>query len=132
MPNRTITCEEAMYESKLSMMIPTAMVKIYEQWWTEIRNALLQHLGNMRNASMDAAAHHVIRHLNSNLEVYSQMKEFLDDYAGPCFRPSKEKFRLAFSVVPTNLHVQSFSIAGEQLRIWGSVFRAQATRPGPS
>uniref|UniRef100_A0A1I7S7J9 PH domain-containing protein n=1 Tax=Bursaphelenchus xylophilus TaxID=6326 RepID=A0A1I7S7J9_BURXY len=111
MPNRTISCEEAMYESKLSIIIPTCMIKIFEKWWIELRNDLLEHLANLRNASMDAASHYVIRHLNSNLEVYSQMREFMDDYSGPNFRPSKEKYRLAFSLVPTNLHVQSFEVS---------------------
>ncbi|CAD5217073.1 unnamed protein product [Bursaphelenchus okinawaensis] len=111
MPNRTITCEEIMYESKLSVVIPTNIISIFEKWWTDLRADLLQHLSNLRNASMDAASHYVIRHLNSNLEIYSQMKEFMQDYSGPNFRSSKEKYRLAFGLVPTNLHVQSFKVA---------------------
>lgn len=114
MPNRTISCEEIMYESKLSMIIPSGMLKIYEKWWSDLRNNLLENLGHMQNSSMDNAAHHVIRHLNSNLEIYTQMKEFMDDYNGPSFRPSKEKFRMAFSLVPTNLHVQTFNISNDK------------------
>lgn len=38
------------------------------------------------------------------------MIEFLDDYVGPSFKPSKEKFVLAFSPMPINLHVQCLKI----------------------
>ena len=54
-----------------------------------------------------------MRYLNSNIESYTQMIEFLDEYSGPTFRSSKEKFRLAFSVVPSNLHVHQFTSGNE-------------------
>lgn len=38
--------------------------------------------------------------------------EFLESYAGPSFRSSVEKFRVAFASVPTNLHLQQFFIEG--------------------
>jgi hypothetical protein len=56
------------------------------------------------------ALHNAVRHLNSNIEVYTQSAEFLDSYTGPSFRPSHEKLRVAFTPVPTNLHVQYFRV----------------------
>jgi hypothetical protein len=43
-------------------------------------------------------------------KIHAQATEFLDSYMGPSFRPSIEKYRLSFLHVPTNLHVQMFSI----------------------
>lgn len=54
-----------------------------------------------------------VRHLNSNIEVYTQSIEFFEGYSGPYFRPSVEKFRMAFGAAPLNLHVQFFQIDGK-------------------
>ncbi|KAI6215412.1 hypothetical protein M3Y94_00382500 [Aphelenchoides besseyi] len=112
-PHRKVVCEEVMYESKLSMVLPIELARTFRRCSIGLRDVLREKFCNMRNNALMEATLHVMRHLNSNIEVYTQMIEFLDDYVGPYFRPSKEKFRLAFSVVPVNLHVQSLQIGAD-------------------
>ncbi|VDN39808.1 unnamed protein product [Gongylonema pulchrum] len=50
--------------------------------------------------------------MSSNQEILVNSLEFLEPYAGPSFRSSMEKFRVAFGSVPTNLHLQQFSLEG--------------------
>uniref|UniRef100_A0A914CBN2 Uncharacterized protein n=1 Tax=Acrobeloides nanus TaxID=290746 RepID=A0A914CBN2_9BILA len=112
-PNRKFYCDEEMYESKLSMSIPLELLKLYKQWSSELRNELRDKFWAVRNASIVEATHTAVRHLNSNIEIYNQSIEFLEGYSGPYFRPSVEKFRMAFGAVPLNLHVQFFQIDGK-------------------
>ncbi|KAI6239101.1 Type I inositol 3,4-bisphosphate 4-phosphatase [Aphelenchoides fujianensis] len=105
-PNRKVVCEETMYESKLSMVLPIELARTFRRSSIALRDVLREKYCNMRNTALMEATLHVMRHLNSNIEIYTQMIEFLDDYVGPYFRPSG----LAFSVVPVNLHVQTLQI----------------------
>lgn len=113
MPNRKVVCREIMYESKFSLAIPLDMVKLSIHWASELRDDLINALWSAQNCSILESLNTAIRHLNSNIEVYTQSTEFLDAYIGPAFRPSIEKFRIAFAAVPINLHVQFFEINGE-------------------
>jgi hypothetical protein len=110
MPHRKIVCEEIMYESKLSMVLPIELVRTFRRFAIHLRDILKDKFFNMRNSVLMESYMNLMRHLNSNIEIYTQMIEFLDDYAGPSFKPSKEKFRLAFSAMPINLHVQWLKI----------------------
>lgn len=110
MPNRKIVCCEVMYESKFSLAVPLNMVKLSLRWASELRDDLINALWSAQNCSILESLNAAVRHLNSNIEVYTQSIEFLDSYIGPEFRPSVEKFRIAFSAVPINLHVQFFEI----------------------
>ncbi|KAH7700561.1 inositol polyphosphate-4-phosphatase, partial [Aphelenchoides avenae] len=117
-PNRIVICEEVMYESKLSSILPLEFVKMCKQWHVRLRDDIRDKLYGVRNASMQEAAHNAMRHLNSNIENYVQAVEFLEAYEGPSFRPSREKYRIAFAPVPTNLHVQYFHVAGGSSAYW--------------
>lgn len=99
-----------MYESKLSSIIPLDMVKLSIHWASEFRDDLLGALWSARNSAIVEALNTAVRHLNSNIEIFTQATEFLEAYMGPAFRPSVEKFRMAFAAVPINLHVQFFEI----------------------
>lgn len=101
-----------MFESKLSLIIPLDMVKLYIKWSSEMRDELLSQFWESRNASIVESLHNAVRHLNSNIEIYTQAAEFLESYMGPSFRSSTEKYRIAFAPVPTNLHVQYFEVNG--------------------
>uniref|UniRef100_A0A183C0F5 PH domain-containing protein n=1 Tax=Globodera pallida TaxID=36090 RepID=A0A183C0F5_GLOPA len=120
-PTRQIKCQEIMYECKLSMLVPQEMLRHSSKWATELRDELLDKLWGVKNAAIVETLHTAIRHLNSNIEVYTQASEFLASYAGPSFStklfnfnfgPSCEKFRVSFLFVPTNLHVQTFHVDG--------------------
>lgn len=106
-------CREVMYESKLSMIIPLDMLKLMIKWTSELRDDLLSGLWSARNSAILESLHNCVRHLNSNIEVYTQATEFMDAYIGPSFRPSTEKYRIAFAAVPINLHVQYFQVNGK-------------------
>lgn len=112
MPDRKITCREIMFESKFSLIIPLDMVKLFIKWSSEMRDELLSQFWAAHNNSIVEALHNAVRHLNSNIEIYTQAAEFLEGYMGPSFRSSLEKFRMTFAPVPTNLHVQYFEVNG--------------------
>ncbi|KAL7078331.1 hypothetical protein ACQ4LE_002753 [Meloidogyne hapla] len=109
-PNKKVVLKETMYETRLSFLIPQEMIKLSHKWTNEMRDELLDKLWGIKNSTMLDTLHMFVRHLNSNIEIHTQATEFLENYMGPSFRPSVEKYRLAFLHVPTNLHVQMFSI----------------------
>uniref|UniRef100_A0A914MIQ9 Uncharacterized protein n=1 Tax=Meloidogyne incognita TaxID=6306 RepID=A0A914MIQ9_MELIC len=109
-PNKKVVLKEAMYETRLSFLIPQEMIKLSLKWTSEIRDELLDKLWGIKNSTMLDTLHMFVRHLNSNIEIHTQASEFLENYLGPSFRPSVEKYRLSFLHVPTNLHVQMFYI----------------------
>lgn len=88
------------------------MVKLFIKWSSEMRDELLGQFWASHNVSIIESLHNAMRHLNSNIEIYTQTAEFLESYMGPSFRSSTEKFRIAFASVPTNLHVQYFEVNG--------------------
>jgi hypothetical protein len=102
-----------MYESKLCLVLPIELSRTFRRFAINIRDTLKNKFCNMRNSALMEAYMNLMRHLNSNIEVYTQMIEFLDDYVGPSFKPSREKLRLAFSALPINLHVQSLRIGSD-------------------
>uniref|UniRef100_A0A914REH7 Uncharacterized protein n=1 Tax=Parascaris equorum TaxID=6256 RepID=A0A914REH7_PAREQ len=102
-----------MWESKLSIILPTQMVKLFLKWSQEMKEQIETRLWSIPQDSIDAL-HNSLRHLLSNQETYVNSLEFLESYAGPSFRPSVEKFRVAFGAVPTNLHVQQFVVENHQ------------------
>uniref|UniRef100_A0A914NRP2 Uncharacterized protein n=1 Tax=Meloidogyne incognita TaxID=6306 RepID=A0A914NRP2_MELIC len=109
-PNKKVVLKEAMYETRLSFLIPQEMIKLSLKWTSEMRDELLDKLWGIKNSTMLDTLHMFVRHLNSNIEIHTQASEFLENYLGPSFRPSVEKYRLSFLHVPTNLHVQMFYI----------------------
>uniref|UniRef100_A0A0M3J6E4 F-box/FBD/LRR-repeat protein n=1 Tax=Anisakis simplex TaxID=6269 RepID=A0A0M3J6E4_ANISI len=109
LPSRKILCKEIMWESKLSVLLPTQMVKLFLKWSHEMKLQMESRLWSMPQEQIDCL-HNCLRCISSNQETYVNSLEFLESYAGPSFRPSIEKFRVAFGAVPTNLHVQQFSV----------------------
>uniref|UniRef100_A0A0N5B0R7 PH domain-containing protein n=1 Tax=Syphacia muris TaxID=451379 RepID=A0A0N5B0R7_9BILA len=112
LPSRKINCEEMMWESKISLILPTQMVKLFLKWANEMKEEVEKRLWNLIPERQANALHSTIRHISSNQETYTNLLEFLESYAGPSFRPSVEKYRIAFGAVPTNLHVQQFIVEG--------------------
>ncbi|VDM42442.1 unnamed protein product [Toxocara canis] len=108
-----IHCEETMWESKLSILLPTQMVKLFLKWSQEMKEQVESRLWSIPQECIDPL-HNSLRHISSNQETYVNSLEFLESYAGPSFRPSIEKFRVAFGAVPTNLHVQQFIVENHQ------------------
>ncbi|MCP9258580.1 hypothetical protein DINM_001605 [Dirofilaria immitis] len=109
--SRKIVCEEVMWESKLCTTLPIQLVKLYLKWCNEMSEQLKSRLWCVPNEYLDPV-HDCLRHLSANQEIFVDSLEFLESYAGPSFRSSMEKFRVAFASVPTNLHLQQFSIEG--------------------
>ncbi|KAL4002408.1 hypothetical protein ACH3XW_3330 [Acanthocheilonema viteae] len=109
--SRKIVCEEVMWESKLCTTLPIQLVKLYLKWCNEMSEQLKSRLWCVPNEYLDSV-HDCLRHLSANQEIFVNSLEFLESYAGPSFRSSMEKFRVAFASVPTNLHLQQFSIEG--------------------
>ncbi|KAK6101402.1 hypothetical protein QQG55_4480 [Brugia pahangi] len=109
--SRKIVCEEVMWESKLCTTLPIQMVKLYLKWCNEMSEQLKSRLWCVPNEYVDPI-HDCLRHLSANQEIFMDSLEFLESYAGPSFRSSMEKFRVAFASVPTNLHLQQFFIEG--------------------
>uniref|UniRef100_A0A0R3RVL3 PH domain-containing protein n=1 Tax=Elaeophora elaphi TaxID=1147741 RepID=A0A0R3RVL3_9BILA len=109
--SRKIVCEEVMWESKLCTTLPIQLVKLYLKWCNEMTEQLKSRLWCVPNEYLDPV-HDCLRHLSANQEIFVDSLEFLESYAGPSFRSSMEKFRVAFASVPTNLHLQQFSVEG--------------------
>ncbi|CAG9538548.1 unnamed protein product [Cercopithifilaria johnstoni] len=109
--SRKIMCEEVMWESKLCTTLPIQLVKLYLKWCNEMSEQLKSRLWCLPNEYLDPV-HDCLRHLSTNQEIFVNSLEFLESYAGPSFRSSMEKFRVAFASVPTNLHLQQFFIEG--------------------
>ncbi|VDK73844.1 unnamed protein product [Litomosoides sigmodontis] len=109
--SRKIVCEEVMWESKLCTTLPMQLVKLYLKWCNEMSEQLKSRLSCVPNEYLDPV-HDCLRHLSANQEIFVNSLEFLESYAGPSFRSSTEKFRVAFASVPTNLHLQQFSVEG--------------------
>lgn len=86
MPHRKIVCEEIMYESKLSMILPIELARTFRRFAVSLRDVLKDKFCTMRNYALMESYMQVMRHLNSNIETYTQMIEFLDDYMGPSFK----------------------------------------------
>uniref|UniRef100_A0A915PT39 PH domain-containing protein n=1 Tax=Setaria digitata TaxID=48799 RepID=A0A915PT39_9BILA len=109
--SRKIVCEEVMWESKLCTTLPLQLVKLYLKWCNEMSEQLKSRLWYVPSEYLDPV-HNCLRHLSANQEIFMDSLEFLESYAGPSFRSSMEKFRVAFASVPTNLHLQQFTIEG--------------------
>ncbi|KAL3116125.1 hypothetical protein niasHT_007425 [Heterodera trifolii] len=84
-PSRQIKCQEVMYESKLSMVVPREILRLSHKWATELRDELLDKLWGVKNAAILETLHNAIRHLNSNIEICTQANEFLGSYAAMTF-----------------------------------------------
>lgn len=116
-PSRKITCEEWMYESKLSIVLPTQLLKLYRRWSQELKAELDERLQYLPSSWHEVRQWH-IRQLCANIECYNEALEFLDAYSGPHFRSSVERLRVAFAYVPINLHVQRFCVNGDESGDW--------------
>ncbi|CAD6190418.1 unnamed protein product [Caenorhabditis auriculariae] len=109
LPARRVVIDEAMWETKLSMIVPKEMVKLYRKWVNELA-ALLESRQYSWPSSSIPALHEVLREVREVYETYEMCYEFVDNYSGPSFRKSTEKHRVAFGIVPTNLHVHGYEI----------------------
>lgn len=58
----------------------------------------------------DAVRLHHMKRLRELIKCYDNVITFLNDYCGPPFKSSQCKDRLEFSFLPTNLHLQRFSV----------------------
>uniref|UniRef100_A0AC35FF36 PH domain-containing protein n=2 Tax=Panagrolaimus sp. PS1159 TaxID=55785 RepID=A0AC35FF36_9BILA len=116
-PARKITCTEEMYESKLSIILPFEYIKLANKWAVELVNVVKSKSWRTGSQIVTDAAANVVRHLNSNIEIYQQAIEFLENYDGPSFRKSKDKFSIVMGPVPTNLHVQIFKVVDKDAKL---------------
>ncbi|VDN05119.1 unnamed protein product [Thelazia callipaeda] len=117
--SRKISCEEVMWESKLCTTLPVQLIKLYLKWCDEMSKQLKSRLWYVPSEYLDpvhdclsSVIERTFRHLSANQEVLMDSLEFLESYSGPSFRSSSDKFRVAFASVPTNLHLQQFSVEG--------------------
>ncbi|KJH47847.1 hypothetical protein DICVIV_06042 [Dictyocaulus viviparus] len=115
LPSRRVTFEEIMSESKLSIVLPLELVKLYKKWTTEFCG-LLESCQHRWPAFVIPTLHDMLREVRENSETLEQCREFLENYSGPPFRKSTEKHRVAFAPVPTNLHVHQYTIDMEITR----------------
>lgn len=69
MPHRKIVCEEIMYESKLSLVLPIELARTFRRFAINLRDVLKDKFCNMRNSALMEGYMHMMRHLNSNIEV---------------------------------------------------------------
>ncbi|VDM70511.1 unnamed protein product, partial [Strongylus vulgaris] len=106
LPSRRVSFAETMSESKLSIVLPLELVKLYKKWITDFA-ALLESRQHRWPSFAISGLHDVLREVRENSETLEQSAEFLHNYSGPPFRKSMEKHRVAFAPVPTNLHVHS-------------------------
>uniref|UniRef100_A0A914UXV8 PH domain-containing protein n=1 Tax=Plectus sambesii TaxID=2011161 RepID=A0A914UXV8_9BILA len=118
-PSRKIACEEWMYESKLSIVLPTQLLKLYRRWSQELKAEFDERLQYLPTSWHEVRQWH-IRQLSANIEYYNEALEFLDAYSGPHFRSSVERLRVAFASVPINLHVQRFCVNSDESGDWQS------------
>ncbi|KAJ1347737.1 hypothetical protein KIN20_002879 [Parelaphostrongylus tenuis] len=115
LPSRRVSFEEIMSESKLSIVLPLELVKLYKKWITEF-SCLLESKQNQWPDFVISVLHDVLREVRENSETLEQCREFLENYSGPPFRKSTEKHRVAFAPVPTNLHVHQYTIDNRATR----------------
>ncbi|PAV74818.1 hypothetical protein WR25_11832 isoform B [Diploscapter pachys] len=115
LPFRRLAVEETMWESKMSFTVPRELLKLFRRWNLEMC-ALLESRQMEWPCSSRRCVEQCLRLYRENGEAYEQCIEFIDIYSGPQFRKSTEKYRVAFSPVPTNVHVQIYSVTGEEER----------------
>ncbi|EYC39001.1 hypothetical protein Y032_0682g1494 [Ancylostoma ceylanicum] len=109
LPSRRVSFAEIMSESKLSIVLPLELVKLYKKWITEFA-CLLESRQHRWPSFAISGLHDVLREVRENSETLEQCSEFLQNYSGPPFRKSTEKHRVAFAPVPTNLHVHHSTV----------------------
>ncbi|CAB3403490.1 unnamed protein product [Caenorhabditis bovis] len=109
LPARRVVVDETLWETKLSLIIPKEIIKFNKKIVKEFA-AILESRQKTWPYSVIPALHEVLRQLRELAETYEQCLEFVDAYNGPSFRKSIEKHRVAFGMVPTNLHVHSYEI----------------------
>ncbi|KAK5974995.1 hypothetical protein GCK32_002894, partial [Trichostrongylus colubriformis] len=109
LPSRRVAFEEIMLESKLSIVLPQELVKLYKKWIIEF-SCILESRQQQWPKPAIPYLYDVLREIRANTETLEQCSEFLENYSGPSFRKSTEKHRVAFAPVPTNLHVHQFTI----------------------
>uniref|UniRef100_A0A1I7XAR1 t-SNARE coiled-coil homology domain-containing protein n=1 Tax=Heterorhabditis bacteriophora TaxID=37862 RepID=A0A1I7XAR1_HETBA len=80
LPSRRVIFDESLWESKLSLLLPLEMIKIYRKWIAEFCYLLesRQHLWPSFSVS---ALHDVLREVRENAETYEQCFEFLQNYS---------------------------------------------------
>ncbi|KAE9416064.1 hypothetical protein Angca_002288, partial [Angiostrongylus cantonensis] len=115
LPSRRVSFEEMMSESKLSIVLPLELIKLYKKWITEFFY-LLETKRSRWPGSVIPILNDVLREVRENSETLEQCREFLENYSGPPFRKSTEKHRVAFAPVPTNLHVHQYTIDNRATR----------------
>lgn len=104
-----------MHESKLCMGLPYDLIRTFRQFAINMRNVFQQKFCHMQNDALVKTYLELMKQLDSNIVVYTQMVDYLDNYAGPSFKPSRDKFRLESAVVPINLHVQRLKIKPDDI-----------------
>ncbi|KAK6011129.1 hypothetical protein OSTOST_23797, partial [Ostertagia ostertagi] len=109
LPSRRVAFEEIMSESKLSIVLPVELVKLYKKWIIEF-SCLLESRQHQWPLFAIPYLYDVLREIRANTETLEQCSEFLENYSGPSFRKSTEKHRVAFAPVPTNLHVHQSTV----------------------
>ncbi|CAA83465.2 PH domain-containing protein [Caenorhabditis elegans] len=115
LPARRVIVEECMWETKLSIILPKEIIKLNRKKISEFSGLLESRLKTWPQSSIPGL-HEVIRQLRGMSETYEQCFEFVDAYSGPNFRKSVEKTRVAFGLVPTNLHIHSYEINSSDKR----------------
>lgn len=87
LPRRNIVGEEVMYESKLSIVLPAELTRTFRRFAVNLRDEIKDKFCSMGTAHLLQSHMNILFCLNSNMEKYTQMIDFLDGYVGPAFKP---------------------------------------------
>ncbi|CAI5445899.1 unnamed protein product [Caenorhabditis angaria] len=109
LPARRVVVDETLWETKLSLVLPKEIIKMNRKKIQEFSALLESRLKTWPSFSI-SGLHEILRELREMTEVYDNCFEFVDRFTGPSFRKSVEKHRVAFGMVPTNLHIHSYDI----------------------
>ncbi|WKX99519.1 hypothetical protein Q1695_014418 [Nippostrongylus brasiliensis] len=116
LPSRRVAFEEIMSESKLSIVLPLELSKLYKKWIIEFSSVLELRQRQWPSFAINSL-HDMLREIRANAETLEQCVEFLENYSGSSFRKSTEKHRVAFAPVPTNLHHHQSTIDNRVTRV---------------
>ncbi len=105
---------EWMYESRMSLLVPSALLKLFIAWNKSLKSDL-QSLRQELDPRELRPVH--LRHVSANLDHYQRALDCLDNYSGPCFKQSIRRDQLEFLFHPTNLHLQRFYVKVKRLHL---------------
>uniref|UniRef100_A0A0K0CUN5 PX domain-containing protein n=1 Tax=Angiostrongylus cantonensis TaxID=6313 RepID=A0A0K0CUN5_ANGCA len=93
LPSRRVSFEEMMSESKLSIVLPLELIKLYKKWITEFFY-LLETKRSRWPGSVIPILNDVLREVRENSETLEQCREFLENYSVSFYRATNSACRL--------------------------------------